>query len=87
MVFVRQHVSRASQAGTQQGLCGVYSRVTDLLNFISTLLLVHTAVKWISATQEQISMLTGQGVNERTLEFSAEPDKGQVDVGSYKGER
>lgn len=32
-------------------------------------------------------MLTGQGVNESTLAFSAEADKGQVDMGSYKGER
>lgn len=87
MVFVCQQADRASQATTQQGLKWVSLWATALLNFVSTPLLDHTAVKWLSATQEEINILTGQGVNERTLEFSAEPDKGQVEVGSYKGER
>lgn len=84
MVFVSHQVNCASQDTTQQGLNSAFLWATATLNFISTLLLVHTAVKWLSATHEQINMLTGRGVNERTLEFSAEPDKVQVEVGSYK---
>lgn len=83
MVFVRQRVNGASQATTQQGL----NSGDSLLNLIPTLLLVPLSVKRLSATQEQINMLTGKGVNERMLGFSAEADKSQVQVGSYKGER
>lgn len=78
MVFVCQQVNCASQDTTQQGMNSAFLWATAILNFISTVLLVHAAVKWLSATHEEINMLTGQGVNERTLAFSAEPDKVQV---------
>lgn len=76
MVFVSHPVTRASKDNTQQGLSWASLDVC-LLNYIP-LLQVHTPLNDVVRLKSRSACLD-QGFNERTLGFSAETDKSQVE--------